>query len=125
MKKLLLFLLLFIATCAGSSVQTPDHKYYIEWNPVCRHKALYWSTVVGEQFPVRIMYGYMEGVPHVQPQIKLGDTWYYFKVERETVVLTSIKNFDPKYSMTYLQYSEMHSHYLKKEVKNGTYPSTF
>jgi len=62
----------------------------IIWNPVCRHNALYWAAMVGEQYPTRIMYGWFVdqiGIKyyHVQPQIYLGEKWWYFKVEDNTV----------------------------------------
>ncbi|NIW52133.1 MAG: hypothetical protein GWN17_07910 [Candidatus Korarchaeota archaeon] len=128
-KKIGLIVFLLLTLTCSSMAFVKNQVPLVEWKPVCRHNALYWASMVGEEHLVRIMYGYIGGVPHVQPQIKLGDTWYYFKVEKEHVVFTSMKNFEPKYSMTYLQYAEMHSYYLKKELKkeetNGAYPSTF
>ena len=115
MKKLTLILcFLFLFTCSSAAINW-DQISFVEWKPVCRHNALYWTSMVGEDNLVRIMYGYIGGVPHVQPQIKLGDTWYYFKVEKGSVVFTSMVNFEPKYSMTFLQFAAVHDGWLKKE----------
>ena len=64
----------------------------IIWKPVCRHNALYWAIMVGEQFPTRIQYGWFVdkiGIKyyHVQPQLYMGDKWWYFKVKDNHVVL--------------------------------------
>jgi hypothetical protein len=73
-------------------VQAQNEK--IKWNPECRHQALYWAITVIEQYPTRIKYGYFMDANtgevlsyHVQPQVKIGDNWYYFKVEDESVVV--------------------------------------
>jgi hypothetical protein len=63
----------------------------IEWTPVCRHNAVYWALTVGEQFPTRIMYGWYEtpwGTKyyHVQPQVYIGDQWWYFEVVEHSYV---------------------------------------
>ncbi len=64
----------------------------VVWDPVCRHKALYWAVMVGEQFPTRIKYGWFvdkENIKsyHVQPQLYMGEKWWYFKVENDLVVI--------------------------------------
>jgi hypothetical protein len=66
----------------------------IKWNPVCRHNALYWAITVKEQYPTRIKYGYFMDSRngkilsyHVQPQVKIGENWYYFKVENNSVFI--------------------------------------
>ncbi len=64
----------------------------IQWEPVCRQHAIYWASMVGEQYPVRIKYGYFlrkSGIKnyHVQPQMYAGDQWWYFKVENDKSVV--------------------------------------
>ena len=67
----------------------------IVWKPVCRHHAIYWASMVAEQYPVRIKYGYFKDrlghrYYHVQPQLYVGDEWWYFKVEddKRVVIMT-------------------------------------
>ena len=76
----------------------------ISWQPVCRHNAVFWSSVVRDQgFPVRFMFGRIydtenwkdaDGLTtytwHVQPQVQLGEVWYYFKVENDKVVIMNM-----------------------------------
>lgn len=66
----------------------------IRWNPECRHNALYWAITVIEQYPTRIKYGYFMDADtrkimsyHVQPQVKIGENWYYFHVVDDSVVI--------------------------------------
>lgn len=64
----------------------------IVWDPVCRHRAIYWASMVGEDYPVRIKYGYFlskDGIKnyHVQPQMYIGDQWWYFKIENDKDVV--------------------------------------
>ena len=64
----------------------------IEWDPVCRHHAIYWASMVAEQYPVRIKYGYFKDrlgkrYYHVQPQLYMGDMWWYFKVVNDKTVV--------------------------------------
>ena len=96
MKKVVLFIsiLLFILT-----IPTYATNQKIEWNPVCRHKALYWAITVKEQYQTRIKYGYFKHIEtdivvgyHVQPQVKLGEKWYYFKVEFDNIVIIKDMN---------------------------------
>jgi len=90
MKKLSLFLSLLIISFVFPAQAQNDVK--IKWNPVCRHNALYWAVTVREQYPTRIKYGYFVDKHgqisyHVQPQLKMGKNWYYFKVEDNTVFI--------------------------------------
>lgn len=76
----------------------------IPWTPVCRHNAIFWASIVRDQgFSVRFMFGRMydtenwkdaDGMTtytwHVQPQVKLGESWYYFKVENDEVVIMNM-----------------------------------
>lgn len=70
----------------------------IRWRPVCRHKAIYWAATVAEQYPTRIMYGVFvdkTGIkyPHVQPQLYMGEKWWYFAVENNHVVIITKPTF--------------------------------
>jgi hypothetical protein len=77
------------------AIQVKSSDYFIEWNPVCRHDAIYWASVVRDQaFPVRFVFVRIpaeDGITqwHVQPQFQLQSNWYYFKVENETVIIIS------------------------------------
>ena len=84
----------------------------IRWEPVCRHTALYWASMVGEQYPVRIAFGfYADLLPHVQPQVKIGSSWHYFKVEKDKVVLMEMEDsFKVKYYFTFVQFAGMHAY---------------
>lgn len=82
------WLVVIFATLVLTSPALADS--FIKWHPVCRHNAVYWAVTVGEQFPTRIMYGWFVdkvGIKyyHVQPQMYLGEKWWYFKVEDDTV----------------------------------------
>jgi hypothetical protein len=64
----------------------------IVWKPVCRHHAIYWASMVAEQYSVRIKYGYFKDrlgkqYYHVQPQLYMGDMWWYFKVVNDKTVV--------------------------------------
>jgi len=70
---------------AASDFPTETDKPFV-YNVWCRQDALYWGSVVGEASQVRIsigMYG-ADGRPpvlHAQPQIKILDNWYFFKMK--------------------------------------------
>lgn len=91
---------------------------HVEWHPVCRHNALFWTSMLGEKNEVRIMYGMLyDGAlwgRHVQPQIKLNHTWYYFLIDKGKVILVKMpKNgWKPMYSMTFLQFAELHEKFM-------------
>lgn len=110
-----LTLLCYAINLRASSTVPEWNPTFIKWNPVCRHKTLYWASMVGENYLVRIAYGNILRQPHVQPQIKLGDNWYYFEIENDKVVLINMPSFEFEYSMSFLQFAEMHNYWLKKE----------
>lgn len=60
---------------AGYDVDSGKEFVYRVW---CRHDALYWMSVVGEKYRVRVMIGMSDNVPHSQPQVYMGDEWWYF-----------------------------------------------
>ena len=79
-----------VLTFTGTAIARDYDDTVIGWHPVCRHDAIYWAMTVGEQFPTRIMYGWFidkngSKYYHVQPQLYLGDKWWYFKVENHVV----------------------------------------
>ena len=89
----------------------------IKWDPVCRHNALYWVSMVGENYKTRIAFGYLGGIAHVQPQVKVGDTWYFFEVKDDKVIL---KSMDPvywelSYYMTFIQFATLHDQWIIRE----------
>jgi hypothetical protein len=93
MRKILFIIILLLASILPVSAQNQT----IKWHPVCRHNALYWAITVREQYPTRIVYGHFKNSNgdtsyHVQPQVKLGKHWYYFKVENGSVFI--ILNMD-------------------------------
>lgn len=88
----LVFLFPAIASAQISLMVVDIPKEAIVWDPVCRHHAIYWATMVGEDYPVRIKYGHFlrkSGIKnyHVQPQMYIGDQWWYFKVENDKDVV--------------------------------------
>lgn len=101
MRLVLIFALLTFAFSASAA----DNQA-IRWKPVCRHKAIYWSIMVAEQYPTRIKYGYFldrygKKHYHVQPQLFMGDQWWYFKVENDKrVVIITKPTFKIIYSKT-------------------------
>lgn len=112
--------LLGYALCAKAT------DYLIKWDPVCRHNAIYWASVVDEQFPVRFVFGKMYETPipkglkdfakeqkpytwHVQPQVKLTDNWYYFKVENNIVMIITMPDYWKK---EYIMYKADYVDYL-------------
>ena len=93
MKKLVVALTFILLLLSSKSLATNE---YIFWNPVCRHNAIFWASVVQEQYPVRFYFVRVKDENdeeitqwHVQPQVKIKDSWYYFKVEKHHVVIMS------------------------------------
>ena len=67
MKKLLVILvLLSLCSCAT-------------WQPVCRHDAVYAAIVVGEEYPVRFVYGTYRTQKHIRAQAKINGQWQYIE----------------------------------------------
>lgn len=71
------------AIAAGNfPVETDKTFVYNVW---CRQDALHWGSVVGESMQVRISIGlYNTGkgdILHAQPEIKILDSWYFFKMK--------------------------------------------
>lgn len=70
---------------AAGNFPTETDKAFV-YNVWCRNDALHWGSVVGEAHQVRIsigMYG-ADGRPpvlHAQPEIKILDSWYFFKMK--------------------------------------------
>ena len=88
----LVFLFPAIASARISLMVVDIPEQAIVWDPVCRHKAVYWASMVAEQYPVRIKYGYFKDrlgkrYYHVQPMLYMGDMWWYFKVENDKHVV--------------------------------------
>jgi hypothetical protein len=84
--------LLLLPSCGAYSAKTSiaQSDTLIEWNPVCRHDALYWLSVVRDQYPVRVVFGKVIDPIydwHVQPQLLLGENWYYFEVKEGSVYI--------------------------------------
>ena len=104
----------------------------IEWKPQCRHYALYWAIAVRDQYPTRIKYGYFMNYEtgkilsyHVQPQVKIGENWYYFYVENNSVFILLDMNKWTEYKKdvwipthTFYDYSE-YMNYLEEWRKNN------
>ena len=87
----------------------------IKWDPVCRHDALYWVSMLGEEYETRMAFGSWKGLTHVQPQIKLESTWYFFKVKDDKVILISL---DPAYwelyyYLTFLEFADLHNNWMR------------
>jgi hypothetical protein len=95
-----------LVACSGLLIAvSASAEDWIRWQPVCRHQALYWAVTVGEQFPTRIMYGWFTdraGIKyyHVQPQMYVGEKWWYFRVENEHVILITKPTFTIIYKNT-------------------------
>ena len=67
MKKLLVVLvLLSLCSC-------------ITWQPACRHDAVYSAIVVGEEYPVRFIYGTYLAQKHIRAQAKIDGRWQYIE----------------------------------------------
>lgn len=115
---------------AGTFDVRTKNKYTLRvW---CRHDAVYWGSVVGEVYKVRMMLGWYEqkgGMKgwHVQPQVFLNNEWHYFKcVERwdkdeRMYVLDIVFISMPKergdtwkahYPLTWAQFAVMHNSWI-------------
>ncbi len=84
--------LLLLPACRvyGAEATPATKDTLIEWSPACRHAALFWASVVMEQYPVRIVFGKVVHSIyewHVQPQLLLGDNWYYFEIKEDEVYI--------------------------------------
>lgn len=124
---------IFAAVMLATSAIADD---VIRWKPVCRHRAIYWASMVAEQYPVRIKYGYFEDrlkvrYYHVQPQLFMGEQWWYFKVVSDkhvrimtrpefTLILPSGEEEKPKW-VPVLHWPSLYSYmkYLEKLQVKG------
>jgi len=59
--------------------------------PVCRHKALFLASIVGEKIPVRIIRGHRNGIVHAEVQAKINGKWQYIKLEYIFYGITVVK----------------------------------
>jgi len=87
-KVLIIALFLILTSCRINFAYGADA--VIEWNPVCRHNALYWASTLQDSYEVRIMYGAVVGGGskwHVQPQVLIGENWYYFEIKEDKVYI--------------------------------------
>jgi hypothetical protein len=50
-----------------------------EWQPVCRHDAVYAAIVVGEQHSVRFVHGNYRTQKHVRAQAKINGKWVWIE----------------------------------------------
>ena len=89
------------------------------WKPVCRHKALYTASVVGEEHPVRIVWGRIQGADHVQTQGLIDDIWEWLIVNQYGYIDTieEIPGFTPLYYMSFQKYLEWFGKRIKEEQK--------
>jgi hypothetical protein len=86
------WLVVIFATLVFATPALAADNQAIRWKPVCRHHAIYWASMVAEQYPVRIKYGYFKDrlgkrYYHVQPQLHMGKNWWYFKVVNDDRVV--------------------------------------
>ncbi len=86
----------------------------IKWTPVCRHNALYWVSMLGEEHETRIAFGNWAGLAHVQPQIKVKSTWYFFKVKDGKVILMSMDPvyWELMYYLTFLEFADLQNEWM-------------
>ena len=71
---------------------------------VCRHNTLYTVSVAAEKYPVRVAYGYIKEIPHVQAQAKIADQWYWLELNFNEVSFVDSTNFTPEKFYTYEEY---------------------
>jgi len=92
MRKTILFITIFITILVLTGCATsPDPLR--GW---CRHDTLYTVSVAGERYPVRVGYGKIKGIKHVQAQAKINNRWYWLELEFGEVVFTESATFDFK-----------------------------
>jgi hypothetical protein len=116
---------------ADFPVRTDKLHVYKVW---CRHDALYWGSVVGEDLQVRVAIGrYNDGkydALHAQPQVKILDTWYYFKARPymvegdnqahiEMIIISMPKQVGhtwlPLYNVTWAEFSMIQNTWMVQE----------
>lgn len=110
----------------------------IAWTPVCRHNALYIASVVGEEYPVKIAYGYsdnkvqqtnmMKFAPpfnnptiyndltelHVQAKALVDGKWVWLGLKDGQIVVTKQDHFTPAVEYTL---DEFFKNVTMKEMK--------
>ena len=109
----------------------------IAWTPVCRHNALYIASVVGEEYPVKIAYGYsdnkvqqtnmMKFAPpfnnptiyndltelHVQAKALVDGKWVWLGIKDGQIVVTNQDHFSPTTEYTFEEFTR----FMVKEQK--------
>lgn len=68
--------------CASPKVAIQDN-YYL-FAGVCRHKAIYASSVVGEKYPVKIVVGASGDKRHAQAMAFIGKEWKWLIVDQNS-----------------------------------------
>jgi hypothetical protein len=108
---------------------------YFSW---CRQDALYWGAIVGEDMQVRIAIGYYDAnngkgaVLHAQPEVKILEHWYFFKMtpymdkdtkqkELKLVIISMPKkkghSWNKEYHMTWMEFALVQNTWM--EQKDG------
>ena len=82
MKKLILTMCLLVLLSSCKILRND----FPALEPVCRHKALVCAIVAAERFPVRLVVGFLNGIPHVQTQAYWDKEWIYIRLYYKQVV---------------------------------------
>jgi len=92
------------------------------WEPVCRHDAVYAAIVVGEDYPVRFVYGDYGRKKHVRAQAKINGEWVW--IEPFMSIVRIGKNdfrFRPTMVYSYEEYMKR----VDRRIKSSDINSTF
>lgn len=141
-KKLLVVALTILSLQIGGIVKAGQFDVQTEkdltYNVWCRHSALLWGSIVGEDKQVRVAIGWYSnafGVAgwHAQPQVLLGENWYFFEmkaagikegVPRVRAVIISMPKREGEtwklaYTMSWMQFALLHNSWMvQKEGKS-------
>ncbi len=90
--------------------------------PKCRQRALLTSSVVADHHPmdnVRIAYGSLGGMRHVQSQVLINGKWHWLKLFRDGTVSTGMKhrNFRPVFFISLKDYYGMSLYWNRRVSK--------
>jgi hypothetical protein len=109
-------------------VRTDKLHIYKVW---CRHDALYWAGIVGEDLETRVAVGWYDNGEgnqlHAQPEVKILNTWYYFTMRPyfiegesqehvEMIIISMPKQpkhtWKKEYSLTWAEFAMVHNTWI-------------
>lgn len=91
-----------------------------QWQPVCRHDAVYCAITAGEEVPVRFVYGTYGREYHVIAQAYLGGKWIDLEVERKGLIVAreGREYFEVTHIFSYSDYMDRVKARIREKVEH-------